>query len=57
MSTTPDPSGDYGYDLTHQDLDAAAGHAATSPESHPAAPPPPDRDPAGDYGYDEAHGF
>jgi hypothetical protein len=56
MGTTPDPSGDYGYDLTHQDMDAAAQQPAPPERQRPASPPP-EQDPAGDYGYDEAHRF
>jgi hypothetical protein len=57
MGSTPDPSGDHGYDLAHQDLEAAEGQHPASPEHRQAAPPPPEQDPTGDYGYDEAHRF
>jgi hypothetical protein len=57
MGSRPDPAGDHGYDLVHQDLDATAQQPAPADDAHRAAPPPSDRDPSGDYGYDEAHGF
>jgi hypothetical protein len=57
--STPEPSGDHGYDLAHQDLAAAAEvqHPPSPEHRHAAPPPPPEQDPAGDYGYDEAHRF
>lgn len=49
------PSGDYGYDLVHEDLAAATGsHRQQGPG---AASPAPTPDPGGDHGYDEAHDF
>jgi len=50
-----DPTGDYGYDLVHEDT--ATGQARPSP-AQPGPPPStgPDED-AGDLAYDEAHDF
>jgi hypothetical protein len=59
-----DPSGDYGYDLAHDDTGVRAGsgdrgapeHPRVAPE-HPRRAPERPAEPGGDYGYDEAHGF
>jgi hypothetical protein len=54
--TTPrdESSGDYGYDLVHEDL----RRSRASGESDPAAADDPGpAESGGDYGYDEAHGF
>ncbi|MBB3083879.1 hypothetical protein [Geodermatophilus sabuli] len=51
-----DRTGDYGYDLAHEDATASPGPPA---QPHPGPPPPPagpDED-AGDHSYDEAHDF
>ena len=57
MGSTPEGSGDHGYDMAHQDLEAAGQQTPSSDERQHAAPPPSGQDPSGDYGYDEAHGF
>ena len=58
MGSTPDPSGDYGYDMAHEDLEGARQQTPASSEQQHVPPPPSGaQDPAGDYGYDEAHGF
>jgi len=48
-------SGDYGYDLVHEE----AGRQASKPGPEPSGGPPADGidDVQGDYGYDEAHDF
>ena len=49
-------SGDYGYDLVHQDV----GGAPRRPDGNDRAEAPPSsgqEDTTGDYGYDEAHDF
>jgi hypothetical protein len=55
MGRTQEPGGDYGYDLVHEDLEAAAGRP--DPASGEAPPPAGPEDRTGDYGYDEAHDF
>ena len=52
MTTPSEPSGDYGYDLVHEEVRAVRAH-----DQHIE----PARDPrrnvvAGDYSYDQAHG-
>jgi hypothetical protein len=52
-----DPSsGDYGYDLVHEEV---GGQAPPAPPSRGGSPPAGDRsgDPAEDLAYDEAHDF
>ncbi len=53
----PDPSGDYGYDLAHEE--ASPGRPADQHPDHERRGPVPEHptDTGGDYGYDEAHGF
>ncbi len=49
------PSGDYGYDLVHQEVGAGDGRPA---QEHGSAPPAASADDSGgDLGYDEAHDF
>lgn len=50
-----EPSGDYGYDLAHEDDDRRG--APLTPSEPPAPPAVPAVEPEGDYGYDEAHDF
>jgi hypothetical protein len=56
--TTPDTSGDYGYDLAHEQT--GGGRLRDNP-ARPARPGPEDApgtvDLKGDYGYDSAHDF
>ncbi|MGY1639081.1 hypothetical protein ACI78V_20740 [Geodermatophilus sp. SYSU D00742] len=50
-----DPTGDYSYDLVHEDAATAAGPPQPP---HPGPPPSAGPDPdAGDHSYDEAHDF
>ena len=53
-----EPSGDYGYDLVHDDVPAGRP-SEPAPRAERAAPVEPTRpaDPAGDLEYDEAHDF
>jgi hypothetical protein len=53
MARTPtDPTGDYEYDMVHeQGLVFEVQHE----EHHDGGPPPPKVELEGDYGYDEAH--
>lgn len=52
----PDTSGDYGYDLVHEDVGSARPPARGSGvEDAERATRSGDQD--GDYGYDEAHDF
>ena len=53
-----EPSGDYGYDLVHDDVRAGRLPESTARQEH-AAPVRPTRpaDRAGDLEYDEAHDF
>lgn len=63
--TTPEPqaSGDYGYDLAHEQPARGPAPAARSGPERPGRGSPPavpvgGADDAGeDYGYDEAHDF
>jgi len=51
-------SGDYGYDLAHDDVQPGQGaEPAVRREAAAPAKPPGAADLAGDLGYDEAHGF
>ena len=57
MDRHRDPSGDYGYDLVHEETQASRlPDDAPAPEHTEHAPMRPE-DLTGDYGYDEAHGF
>jgi hypothetical protein len=51
-----DTSGDYGYDLVHEEVKR---QGAESPRDRPPGNPPnrPEGESAPDLGYDEAHGF
>ena len=63
MTSEPrEPSGDYGYDLVHEDVGQRT--AAAEPSAPQAGAPWPSGPPSGaegaradDLGYDEAHGF
>ena len=58
MTQQPEPSGDYGYDLVHEEIGRGKERqGGTVPQ--PAARPPADGkdDVQGDYAYDEAHDF
>jgi hypothetical protein len=55
MGKEQQPGGDYGYDLVHEDVPAAAAPPDTG--SGKAPPPTDPEDRPGDYGYDEAHDF
>jgi hypothetical protein len=55
MGKSQDTSGDYGYDLVHEDLRTATPEAARRPAA--PAPRPAASEPTGDYEYDEAHDF
>ena len=54
MGRAQEPTGDYGYDLAHQDVPAAS-----RPDDGGGDPVPTSgqEDTGGDYGYDEAHDF
>jgi hypothetical protein len=63
MRPDPQSSGDYGYDLVHEEI-GRAKKPAPPPGREPGAPePPPPPGPAAelprtaDLGYDEAHDF
>jgi len=51
---TSEPSGDYGYDLVHEQV-TTERQPPVDPGQRPAGHRP--EDTGGDYGYDEAHGF
>ena len=53
-----EPSGDYGYDLAHDDVRAGqrSDPAARREQDAPARPASP-AEPTGDLEYDEAHDF
>ena len=55
MGRQQEPGGDYGYDLVHEDLPAAAARPDSGSREAPPATGAEDR--SGDYGYDEAHDF
>jgi hypothetical protein len=55
MDRSQDTSGDYGYDLVHEDLGTTTSEVAARRPA--AAPRPAAPEPAGDYEYDEAHDF
>jgi hypothetical protein len=55
MGRAQEPGGDYGYDLVHEDVQAAAGRPDR--ERADTAPQPGRDESSGDYGYDEAHDF
>ena len=56
MDPERERSGDYGYDLVHEETGSRRLPDETPREhSGPSSPPPEDL--SGDYGYDEAHGF
>jgi hypothetical protein len=57
VDSTPAPSGDYGYDLAHEDARSAARSEDRPGAEHPRPAPSRPADAGGDYGYDEAHGF
>ena len=56
--TDPQPSGDYGYDLVHEDMGAprrSSDHAGNDARRRPVPGGRADR--GEDLGYDEAHDF
>jgi len=55
MGRTQEPGGDYGYDLAHEDVQAASRRPDAAGEEPAPASGAEDR--SGDYGYDEAHDF
>jgi len=59
MGRDPDDTGDYGYDLVHEEVARAAGGQAADPadEEGGAATVQRRADDSGDLSYDEAHGF
>jgi hypothetical protein len=60
MTTEPDPSDDYSYDLAHEVSVGMRVPTATRHQSPAPTPPAPDPadDPDGfDLGYDDAHGL
>jgi hypothetical protein len=58
MTQGPQASGDYGYDLAHEEL-SGRRTAAPRPEPERAGPAPAggSDDQDEDFGYDEAHDF
>jgi hypothetical protein len=51
-------SGDYGYDLAHEEIGRVPAPGATTGHEHGGAPPAGGRDHRSeDLGYDEAHDF
>ncbi len=58
MKTNPPPSGDYGYDLVHDDVRRGSGHAdQPRPVAGRTSEPSGKDDRDEDLGYDEAHDF
>jgi hypothetical protein len=55
MGREQEPGGDYGYDLVHEDLRAAAGRPDERSGATPSTPVA--EDSSGDHSYDEAHDF
>ena len=56
--TDPQPSGDYGYDLVHEDMGQARRRGAPrGDDERPASVRGRQTDPSEDLGYDEAHDF
>jgi hypothetical protein len=58
VMTDPQPSGDYGYDLVHEDVRAprrSSDHPGNDARRKPVPPGRADR--GEDLGYDEAHDF
>jgi hypothetical protein len=51
MARTPEPYGDYEYDMVHE----PGLEFEVRREPHHDSSPSPNTDPGGDYGYDEAH--
>ena len=56
MDPERDTSGDYGYDLVHEEA-GSRRLPDDSPREHAAPAPARPEESSGDYGYDEAHGF
>jgi len=54
--TGPQPTGDYGYDLVHEDMGRERG-AAPPGDERPASVRGRQPDSSEDFGYDEAHDF
>jgi hypothetical protein len=56
--TGPQPSGDYGYDLVHEDMgQARARGASPGDDERPGSVRGRQTDSSEDLGYDEAHDF
>jgi hypothetical protein len=53
----PEPAGDYGYDLVHEEARSTGRPEDQASPEHPKPAPTRAEDMTGDYGYDEAHGF
>lgn len=57
MTTPNEPSGDYGYDLVHEEVRAVrAPDQRIQPARDPRRSDPRRNVVAGDYSYDQAHG-
>jgi hypothetical protein len=53
-----DGSGDYGYDMAHEDVRGGRAPADRGGQEHRTpSPAPGNPDPGEDLGYDEAHSF
>ena len=63
MTQPPEPLGDYGYDMAHEDMAHEQATGSPAPRSgaggehHAPAPTRRDTDVQEDLGYDEAHDF
>ena len=53
----PEASGDYGYDMAHEQIGRAPAPDETKQQRHTNTHPGGTSDRGEDYGYDEAHGF
>jgi hypothetical protein len=52
-----EPSGDYGYDMAHEQTRGAPAPEESRRQRHATPGPTGTTDRGEDYGYDEAHGF
>lgn len=52
-----EPSGDYGYDMAHEQPHRAPAHEKAKQQRRATPGPAATSDRGEDYGYDEAHGF
>ena len=57
MTQQPEPSGDYGYDLVHEEVSRGKARAGTTGPQPQGATPGGPPDAGQDYSYDEAHDF